>query len=159
MNLLRAALGFALLATAAAAAEVGAPAPAWHLTSLDGREVSSTTLKGKVVILDFWATWCGPCKKEIPAYMALQRKYGDQGLVIVGVSMDSTPGPVKKYVADNQLNYVVGMTNDEVYRAFNSPDAIPTTVLIDRGGVIRDIKLGGVNPAVYEKRVQQALKG
>ena len=63
-------------------------APAWRLNDLDGREVSSDQFKGKVVVVDFWATWCGPCVEEIPGYIALQKKYGPAGLVVVGVSLD-----------------------------------------------------------------------
>ena len=83
------------------------PAPAWKLKDLDGKLVKSSDFLGKVVILDFWATWCAPCKVEIPGFIALQKQYGDQGLVVIGVSLDrSGPAVVKRFMADlgNELS-------------------------------------------------------
>jgi thiol-disulfide isomerase/thioredoxin len=134
------------------------PAPAWKLKDLDGREVSSAQFKGKVVVVDFWATWCGPCISEIPGYVALQKKYGAAGLVIVGVSVDRKgPEWVKKFVQENGMNYTVVMGDDGIADAFGGFDAIPTTFLISRSGRILNKKIGAVPPEEYEKLVQQAL--
>ena len=154
--------GLALLSVAAAAADadgpkVGDAQPAWHFTDLQGNNVTSDSLKGKVVVLDFWATWCGPCKKEIPSFVQLEKKYADQGLVIVGVAMEANENPVRKYVREIGINYAVGLSNDQIYAAFGQPDTIPSTYLIDKTGVVRDFKVGPITPATYEKKITALL--
>jgi thiol-disulfide isomerase/thioredoxin len=139
-----------------------AAAPAWRLTDVDGNAVTSAQFKGKVLVLDFWATWCGPCKSEIPGYIALQKKYGPDGLVIVGVSVDEEgPGRaalVKKFMKTFGMNYTVVFSNDDVAGAFGGLDAIPTTFLIDRDGNIRDKKVGAEPAAEYERKILAILK-
>ncbi len=133
-------------------------APAWKLKDVDGKEVSFAQFKGKVVVVDFWATWCGPCKHEIPGYIALQEKYGKDGLVIVGISVDQAgPAVVKKFVTAEKMNYVVVMADDGTPGLFGGMDAIPTTFLIDRAGNIRDRKLGVEETADYEKKILSVL--
>ncbi len=128
------------------------PAPAWKLKDLNGNDVSSDQFKGKVLVVDFWATWCPPCVGEIPGYVALQKKYGKDGLAIVGVSMDQDPpAKVKKWVAAHHVDYTIVMADDSVVDAFGGMDAIPTTFIIDRDGNIRDRKVGA-DPG-YEKRL------
>jgi len=158
---------FLLLFLAAAAAgltvaraelPVLGPAPAWKLKDLDGREVDSATLRGKVVVVDFWATWCGPCIAEIPGYIELQKKYGKDGLVIVGASVDRAGvAKVKAFVQKQGMNYPVVMADDVVADAFGGFDAIPTTFLIDRAGNIRHRKTGAMEHAEYEAIVKQVL--
>ncbi|HEX7632383.1 MAG TPA: TlpA disulfide reductase family protein [Lacunisphaera sp.] len=135
------------------------PAPAWKLQDLDGRELSAEQFKGKVVIVDFWATWCAPCVEEIPGYIALQKKYGPDGLVVIGISLDRrSPADVKKFVQEHGMNYAVAIDHGDVAEAFGGFDALPTTFLIGRNGRILDRKTGAADPAEYEKRVQAALK-
>jgi thiol-disulfide isomerase/thioredoxin len=138
------------------------PAPAWTLKDVDGKVVSSEQFKGKVVVVDFWATWCGPCRAEIPGYISLQKKYGPEGLVIVGVSLDAQgPGVVKKFMKQHGMNYQVVMADDEVQAAFGGAEgltAIPTTFIIDRSGKIRDRKVGAEHTADFEARLVQYLK-
>lgn len=135
------------------------PAPAWKLKDLDGREVSSDQFKGKVLVIDFWATWCAPCVEEIPGYIALQKKYGPDGLVIVGVSMDRRgPAHVKQFATAHGINYALVMGDEAVVEAFGNFQAIPTTFLISREGRILDRKVGAADPAAYERLVWRALK-
>jgi len=128
------------------------PAPGWQLKDVDGQPVNFSRFKGKVVVLDFWATWCGPCRSEIPGYGKLQEKYKDKGLVIIGVSLDQEgPAVVKKFIGDFHMTYQVVMGDAAVVGAFGGVDGIPTTFIIDRTGKIRDKKVGAMETAEYEK--------
>jgi len=134
------------------------PAPAWKLTDVNGKLVNSEEFKGKVVVVDFWATWCPPCREEIPGYIQLVKKYGKDGLVIVGVSVDEGgPAVVKSYMTKAGVNYPMVMANSEVAAAFGGVEVLPTTFLIDRNGQIRDRKEGSEATAEYEKKILAVL--
>jgi peroxiredoxin len=134
-------------------------APAWRLKDPDGNIVSSDQFRGKVVVLDFWATWCVPCRVEIPGYVELQRKYAKDGLVIIGVSLDQEgPAVVKAFLAKHNVNYTIVMGDDDIVNAFGGIDAYPTTYIIDRDGIIRDRKIGTMAAAKFEKKVLLWLK-
>jgi thiol-disulfide isomerase/thioredoxin len=135
------------------------PAPSWKLLDVEGKTVTSDQFKGKVVVLDFWATWCAPCKTEIPGYVELQKKYAADGLVIVGVSVDQEgPDVVKKFIKDYGINYPIVMYNDDILAAFGNLDLFPSTFIIDRDGMIRDEKQGKESTADYEKEILAVLK-
>jgi len=138
------------------------PAPAWKLKDVDGNVVSSDQFKGKVVVIDFWATWCPPCKAEIPGYVALQKKYAADGLVIIGISKDDESSDraamVRKFMAEKGMNYTVVFSTDEVDAAFGGIDAIPTTFIVDRDGNLRNRKVGAEATADYEKQILAVLK-
>ena len=146
------------LAAAAVAQDLPRPAPAWTLKDLDGNAVSSDQLKGKVVVVDFWATWCAPCVAEIPGYVELQKKYGKDGLAIVGVSMDRiAPAKVKAFAEKHGMNYTVVIGGSDTTDAFGGFEAIPTTFLIDRQGRIVHQKTGAWEHAEYEALVKRFL--
>ncbi len=154
-------LTFAALTLLRAEPVAPTPAPAWKLKDVDGNVISSESFKGKVVVVDFWATWCGPCRVEIPGYIALQKKYGKDGLVIIGVSCDQdkhAAQTVKDFVKKQGLNYQVVMGDEDVQAAFGGMDAIPTTFIIDRQGQIRDRKVGVEPTAAYEQAILKYLK-
>jgi peroxiredoxin len=134
------------------------PAPTWTLKQVDGREVRSTDFKGKVVLVDFWATWCPPCRKEMPAYEALHKKYAERGLVILGLSLDEIePAEVKRFGESMKVSYPLIMADAKVAEAFGGIEALPTTFLIDRTGNIRHVKVGLTDMAAYEKLIGSLL--
>ena len=135
------------------------PAPAWTLKDVNGADVKLDQFKGKVVVLDFWATWCGPCRSEIPGYIKLQKKYAGDGLVIVGVATnDGGPDVVKSFMKKEGMNYQVVIGDDDIDAAYGGIEAIPTTFIIDRTGKIVDRKVGAMSTAEYEKTILSYLK-
>ena len=136
-----------------------APAPAWQLKDVNGTVVSFDQFKGKVVVLDFWATWCAPCRSEIPGYVALQEKYARAGLVMVGVSLDREgPEVVKKFMTDQKINYQIVLGDEKIVEAFGGVEAIPTTFIIDRQGTIRYRKVGAMPAGEFEAVVTPFLQ-
>jgi thiol-disulfide isomerase/thioredoxin len=135
------------------------PAPAWQLKDVHGAPVSFEQFKGKVVVVDFWATWCPPCRAEIPGYVEMVRKHGPEGLVIVGISLDQAgPEVVKAFAAKMGINYQLVMGDEAVVAAFGGVEGIPTTFLIDRQGQIRDRKVGAEEAATYEQKLLAVLR-
>jgi thiol-disulfide isomerase/thioredoxin len=133
---------------------VSSKAPAWELTDTDGKPVKSSDFEGKVVILDFWATWCPPCKAEIPGFIELQKQYGEKGLVVVGVSLDERgPAVVKSFINQFGMNYPVVMGDAKIVQAFGGIQAIPTTFIIDRRGEIVARHVGFAPKETFEKQI------
>jgi thiol-disulfide isomerase/thioredoxin len=135
------------------------PAPVWQLKDVDGRVVTSDQFKHKILVLDFWATWCGPCRSEIPGYVALQKKYAADGLAIMGVSLDRAgPEVVKKFVTNEKINYQIVMGDDRIVDALGGVEAIPTTFIVDRNGTVRYRKVGAMPVGEFEKVLKLILE-
>jgi thiol-disulfide isomerase/thioredoxin len=127
---------------------------------------SLAAFQGKVVILDFWATWCGPCRMEIPSFIALQNKYRDQGLEVIGVSIDpiaprGNPGgapAVAPFMRSNGINYTIWMVNTPMaLRGFDVSQGIPTTYVLDRSGQIVRTYIGVRPQSVFESDINSLL--
>jgi len=132
-------------------------APVISLTDIDGKRLDLADYKGKVVVLDFWATWCGPCREEIPGFTVLQEKYANQGFSVIGISMDDEPGPVVQFYKEFRMNYPVAVGNQRIGELYGGIFGLPTTFLIGRDGRIYAKHTGGINPAIIEGEVQQLL--
>ena len=129
------------------------------VTDMDGRKVRLADYKGKVILLDFWATWCPPCKAEIPGFVELQDAYRDDGLQVIGVSVDDTVDKLKPFATEFKMNYpvLVGLDRDDLQDAYGPMWGIPTTFLIARDGRICRKNSGLVGKAKYEFDIKQLL--
>jgi len=135
------------------------PAPEFALKDADGKTVRLEAYKGKVVLLDFFATWCGPCKIEIPWFMEWERKHKDKGFSVLGVSMDDEGWEVvKPFLADLKVNYRVVIGNDSTAQLYGGVDALPTTFLIDRNGKIAAVHIGLASKKAFEDGIEQLLQ-
>jgi cytochrome c biogenesis protein CcmG/thiol:disulfide interchange protein DsbE len=150
-------LGLLVLVPTGCAVQAG-PAPAWNLKDLDGKSVQLSDFKGKVVILDFWATWCPPCRAEIPNFVQLQTQYKDKGLVVVGISVDEGgPAVVSAFAKAQNINYPIVMGDESVSTAYGNIQAIPTTFVIDPSGNIVNRHEGFTEKSTFESEIQKLL--
>jgi len=131
------------------------PMPAMNLTDVDGKPISNDSLRGKAVLVNFWATWCGPCREEIPMLVALQEYYRDR-LVIVGLSIDDERGPaeVKEFAAGFFVNYPIAMSTRAIEREFGGISAVPSTFLVNPDGQIVQRHLGMLQARQTEHEVR-----
>ena len=137
----------------------GTPAPNFTLQTLDGKDVSLTDFRGKAVLVNFWATWCGPCKIETPWLVELQNEYGSQGLQVVGVAMDdSGKDEIAKFAKDMGVNYPVLIGKESVGDAYGGVPALPESFFVGRDGKIVDRILGLKGRGEIEDSVKKALK-
>ena len=136
----------------------GKAAPSFTLQDLNGKTVSLSDFKGKVIVLDFWATWCPPCVMEIPHFIELYDQYKDQGFEMVGISLDHQGiSVVKSFVRKYQVNYTILMTDGRVDKAYGGIPGIPTTFVIDAAGNIRQKYVGYRDKAVFEADIKALL--
>ena len=142
--------------TVIAAGEIGSRLPDFSLTDLQGHPLSSADLRGKVVLVDFWATWCQPCKKEMPGYQKLLDRYGDRGLVVLGFKFDTMKDmedPLQ-FASKIGVHYPLAVATDDVKERFGGIDGLPTTMLYDRQGALR-MKVVGFE---YTSTIESSLK-
>lgn len=134
-----------------------AVAPDFLLPQLNGETLRLSDYRGKVVLLDFWATWCEPCREETPHMVEWQNKYRDQGLQIIGVSMDDGPEPVQVFYRQFRMNYPVAMGNAEIGKRYGGILGLPVVYVLDRAGRIVTKRIGTTSPDVIEKDIRDAL--
>jgi thiol-disulfide isomerase/thioredoxin len=148
-----------------AASTLACPADArpanYNFTMKDhlGNDVALSSFKGKVLLIDFWATWCGPCKVEIPHFVEFQEKFGKDGLQIVGITVDDTAEKVTPYINDMKMNYPVllGLGHDDVQEAYGPIVGIPVSVLVSRDGRICATHTGLTGKDVFEREIKALL--
>ena len=156
----RCAMAAMVIATTAFAADSTGPAPAFTLTSISGGQTALSQFKGQVVMVNFWATWCGPCQQEMPLLDQMYKKYKPAGFTLIGVNVDKDSPPVKELLARKPVSFPVLLDPaNQVSKAFHV-DEMPSSVIIDRKGEIRYIhrgyKPGDEND--YQDRIRQLIR-
>ncbi|MGC1621156.1 MAG: TlpA disulfide reductase family protein [Candidatus Acidiferrum sp.] len=133
------------------------PAPEFKLTSLDGKPIALENLRGKVVFLNFWATWCGPCRAEIPDLVELQNEFKDR-LQIIGLDVDDDDvAEVEKYAKETGINYPVAMATDAIRDAYGGIPALPTSFVLDTEGRVVQKHTGLLDPSLYDSEIRALL--
>ena len=129
------------------------------LKDMNEKDVTLSSYKGKVILLDFWATWCGPCKVEIPGFVDMQNTYGPQGLQVIGISIDDRADQLKPFAAEFKMNYPVlqGLGRDDVTEALGPVLGLPTTLIISREGKICAAHAGMTSKEVFENQIKELL--
>lgn len=139
-------------------AEKRKEAPGFELKDSEGRAVKLSDYKGKVVLLNFWATWCGPCKIEIPWFVAFETQFKDRGFAVLGVAMDEEGWDiVKPYIQQKKINYRVLMGTDMVAQLYGGVESLPTSFILDRDGKIANIHIGLVSKSEYVNDIERLL--
>lgn len=134
------------------------PAPDFELRDMNGKTIRLSGYRGQVVLLNFWATWCGPCKIEIPWFIEFQRTYKDRGFTVIGVSVDEDGWEaVRPFLASRQVNYPVLVSTVEVEQKYGGVEALPVSFLIDREGRIASTHVGLVTKKTYEDEIRRLL--
>ncbi|MCH7823614.1 MAG: TlpA family protein disulfide reductase [Acidobacteria bacterium] len=137
---------------------VGKRIPDFHLNDLDNHDKSFSELRGTVTLVNFWATWCIPCRAEMPDLDALYRDYKDRGLVVVGIARDPQPDPVREFLTEQvEVSYPNLMADQAVEELFGGIPGLPTTFLLDREGVVREQFIGFRYRHTYEEAVRKLL--
>lgn len=131
-------------------------APQFTLSDMKGHPISLSNYRGKVVILDFWAPWCPPCRREIPDFISLQNQYASQGLQIIGIGLDQ-PNNVASFVQQYRINYPVVVGDDAISNLYGGISGIPTTFIIDKEGNIANKFEGFTDRTVFEEEIKKLL--
>jgi cytochrome c biogenesis protein CcmG/thiol:disulfide interchange protein DsbE len=134
------------------------PAPDFVLRNASGQTVKLSDYRGKVVLLNLWATWCAPCREEIPWFIDFEREYKDRGFTVLGVAMDDRGWDVvQPYIKRHQLNYPVALGSLEVSTVYGGTGALPTTFMIDRNGRIARTHVGVAGKHTYKQEIEDLL--
>ena len=146
--------------TAIAAGEIGSQMPDFTATDLRGHPISSADLRGKVVLIDFWATWCQPCKKEMPGYQKLLDHYSSQGFAVIGFKFDIMRDAINPLQFARQIgaHYPLVVASDDIKQKFGGIEGLPTTMLYDRQGVLRDKVIGFEYTEHFEAEMKPLLE-
>jgi thiol-disulfide isomerase/thioredoxin len=137
---------------------MGNVAPDFELPALDGKNLKLSDLRGKAVLLNFWATYCGPCKIEMPWFVELQKEYGPQGFQIVGVTMDdASKEEIAKFTNDMGVNYPILLGQDSVAMSYGGVSVLPTTFFLDRDGKLIAREFGLQSRSVFVDHIKKAL--
>jgi thiol-disulfide isomerase/thioredoxin len=132
--------------------------PAWELPDLGGKTVQLYDFRGRIVVLNFWATWCPPCRREIPALIAFQKQYADKGVTVIGVAMDENGlERVANFAKRMGINYPVVLGDGKTAEACGGIEALPTTFILGRNGAVVSGMEGEANGAILEKMVKPLL--
>ena len=142
------------------AASVSGPAPNFTLKSLDGENVKLSELRGKVVLLNFWASWCGPCREEMPLLNKIHNKYEPLGFTILGVNVEEQSDAAKNFIAQRPVDFPILLDSSNEVSKMYDVVAMPTTVLIDRDGNMRFLHQGyqSGDEAEYRKMVKKLVR-
>jgi len=143
----------------APAGEVGSRLPDFDLRDLQGNDISSSALRGKVVLIDIWATWCQPCKKEMPGYQKLLDRYGSRGFAVVGLKSDimmDTENPIK-FAKEIGVHYPLAVASSDLVQKFGGIEGLPTTMIYDRQGVLRKKVIGFEYTETFESALKPLL--
>jgi cytochrome c biogenesis protein CcmG, thiol:disulfide interchange protein DsbE len=143
--------------TCVAQLKIGDAAPAFTIKTINGKSVSLSDFRGDVVLLNFWATWCGPCQTEMPRFMRFQRQYGPQHFQVIGISMDDSDAPVRTFAAKLKVNYPIAVGTAKLAGSYGGILGMPITLLIDRSGNIAKRYEGAVDLDVIERDIEQLL--
>ena len=158
MTMYAAALFFLSIVTVPACTQTQGKAPNFSLKTADGKTVELAKQQGKIVVVNFWATWCGPCRAEIPGFIEMYDRYKSKGLEIIGVSLDEDGWDVvRPYVEKMKVTYPVVVGDGTLADAYGGIDAIPTTFIIDKKGNILDRHLGYLSKDAIEKMIKGLL--
>lgn len=133
-------------------------APAFAVKTVDGKTLKLSDLRNKPVIVDFWATWCGPCRASMPDLNDMHARYGAKGLTVVGLSVDETgPAPVKRFASQLGVKFTIAMANDDILDAYGPIRSIPTTFFINRKGEIVRRVIGRIDSETMNNYVQEIM--
>lgn len=133
--------------------------PAFSVTTRDGRPLTADSLRGRVVLVNLWATWCAPCRVEMPALQQLADSYAPDGLVVLGLSVDrGPPEAVDRFLAERGIRYPVAIVDDRTVAAFGNVRGYPTSLLLDRDGVVQHTVLGPIGPVTLRPAIARLLR-
>lgn len=146
------------LGTNTVVAQTRSVAPDFTLKTADGKAITLSKLKGKVVLINFWATWCGPCRAEIPGFLEVYKKYRTRNFEIIGISLDNSGWKVvNPFVEKYKIDYPIVLGDDSLVKAYGNFNAIPTTFLVDKKGNVVEEHVGYLSKEDLEKKLKPLL--